>query len=1495
MSDDLKVTLVLDADGNAMVKTVKQADDALDGLGDSAGRAGGKVHDCVLKGRQGISVFTKFAGVLGLVGLSAPAFVSMADDIKSMNARLRQATGSQEAFNQAKADAKRIAQEARADYQSTVNLLSRLTSAADQYNVAQSKISATTEAVTYGLKLYGATAGEVASVQTQLSQALASGVLAGDEFKSMAEASPRLMQALADGLGVARGELKKLAADGELTTEKVINALAGQSEALKQEFASMPTTVGEAMGQLKNTITQAVEAFDTSSGISDAIAGAIMTLSQNLGNVARAFVIATAASTAFYAAQKVGAITTAVGQIIALERALGATSGISALVSAAMKRFAGAAGVATGGIRALGVAIAANPLGLLVAAIAGAITAFILFKDQIHPVAGSIASLGDYAHVAFSYIARGIAWLMSPIKRLAQAWDIVSQAIVDLIEPAKATWEAIGRVLSQFLGFVKGVVNKFIGFFVGSYKAIIAMWKNFPSALNGIIVDAVNWALEGINKFIKGTASLLNNLPGVEINVNTVGFTKLKNEAKGAADSVYAAFSAGFNADYVGAAAGKISETFTATVDTVKAKVHEIGDAWTAEAEAYHRLNEETEKASDSSKEIAEALGQVSPKADEVGNSAGKAGKKLKGMGDAAKKAAKALAEAKKAMNDAAAGLFAQLFPGRKLLLDMKKDAQTLANALSGNAVEAMQKYRLSVDDVAKKQSELNKIIEQFASGKISKETAKKAFDDMKKGIESVEEASKDASSVMEEQFKRAVESIDQSFADMWKSILNGGKVSFKALGDSIKNIMAEVLHGMTTKPLTGWITGLFGNKSASGGNNGQQSQSKDGKSIVNTLNGGFKNVEKTFTKGMNSLFGAETATTQLLGKALAGGVIGAGLGGGVAAIMGADNAGAVSLVSGLAGAGATALASSFGFGTATTGLMALSATGVGAIVAAVVAVAMSLLGKKEDPTSRAWVRADGAISHTRDNKIDGDITKSAGINFWDAAKATAGIYGVKFADSLTAAMTYKVEKKGGLKYYFDLFNDADLDGKRDGDLFYHSALAGDDANDPEKVAQAMAQMQVAALAQADWSAVSQTIAKGMQFVDAKSMSTEQISGFNQWLDQTILIDKAFGDVLGSFYSSLEGFKGSFNDFQGYTQSVYGLVARYGKNMVDDLVSYLSANPTKDYADTAKALNAVTLGIDMLGQTSFATNKDLIAASEGIAKAMGGADAALKSYQAIFNATATATHKAGMAYQMQKQQLDMLNASMGRTGDTYIGTIDALREYVKSLDPMSDVYAEQIRWAGQMATALTNTAQASKYFTDAITGITQSINGVITNIKEDMMSPEQLYNVRKEKAESLAASIASMDSVENIKKAADEAAKLVNGMWQSLSDAQQTAGVGNWMIDFLNEMETLAKGRIEELQNQYKAANEIEEDYNKLKDVALNMEAMQQAAQQQAQAGDKQMQAGYKLAAAAKEMNKFAQNASKASVNMSNAAAQINKPVQVDVMVHQIATGSEIN
>ncbi|EEW6737265.1 phage tail tape measure protein, partial [Escherichia coli] len=123
---------------------------------------------------------------------------------------------------------------------------------------------------------------------TQFSQALAQGVLRGEEFNSVNESGDRIVRALAAGMGVARKDLKAMADDGQLTADKVVPALISQLEVLRDEYAAMPETVSDGITKVENAFMAWVGGANEASGVTKTLSGVLNGVAGQIDNVATA-------------------------------------------------------------------------------------------------------------------------------------------------------------------------------------------------------------------------------------------------------------------------------------------------------------------------------------------------------------------------------------------------------------------------------------------------------------------------------------------------------------------------------------------------------------------------------------------------------------------------------------------------------------------------------------------------------------------------------------------------------------------------------------------------------------------------------------------------------------------------------------------------------------------------------------------------------------------------------------------------------------------------------------------------------------------------------------------------------------------------------------------------------------------------------------------------------------------------------------------------------
>ncbi|EFB8894914.1 phage tail tape measure protein, partial [Escherichia coli] len=236
---------------------------------------------------------TAKSSALNMAGAFAGAFatghlISLADEWSSVNARLKRATQSSDDFQASQRELMAISQRTGTAFSDNASLFARSAASMREYGYSSEVVLKVTEAISTGLKLSGASAAEASSVITQFSQALAQGVLRGEEFNAVNESGDRVIRALAAGMGVAREDLKAMADDGKLTADKVVPALISQLGALRDEYAAMPDTVSSSAIKVENAFMAWVGGANEASGVTKALSGVLNGVAGNIDTVATA-------------------------------------------------------------------------------------------------------------------------------------------------------------------------------------------------------------------------------------------------------------------------------------------------------------------------------------------------------------------------------------------------------------------------------------------------------------------------------------------------------------------------------------------------------------------------------------------------------------------------------------------------------------------------------------------------------------------------------------------------------------------------------------------------------------------------------------------------------------------------------------------------------------------------------------------------------------------------------------------------------------------------------------------------------------------------------------------------------------------------------------------------------------------------------------------------------------------------------------------------------
>ncbi|SUC02425.1 phage tail tape measure protein [Proteus penneri] len=230
------------------------------------------------------SSFANFAKVV-TGALSVKQVINYADGWTDLQNRLKLVTDSTQALNRATNDVYTIAQKTYQSLDATAQVYQRFSDNAERLGINQQKVAELTETVSKAVSLSGTSAASAAMGLTQFGQALAAGQLRGQDLNSVIEQIPGLAQAIAEGMGISMGDLKKKAQDGEMAIDKIIQALEKVKDSVDQKFATSVTTVSQGFTNLQSAMTKFVGEANQSTGATQLLTTGLAGLSNNFSEV----------------------------------------------------------------------------------------------------------------------------------------------------------------------------------------------------------------------------------------------------------------------------------------------------------------------------------------------------------------------------------------------------------------------------------------------------------------------------------------------------------------------------------------------------------------------------------------------------------------------------------------------------------------------------------------------------------------------------------------------------------------------------------------------------------------------------------------------------------------------------------------------------------------------------------------------------------------------------------------------------------------------------------------------------------------------------------------------------------------------------------------------------------------------------------------------------------------------------------------------------------
>lgn len=281
MIQESKLRIVIDSRGAE--KTAQRVRQELQGI-TTHGEYATKSMDAVSVGIR--QLVGQMAGIV-----TVGAAISKMDAYTGLQNRLKLVTDSQAELNTAMNDTFAIAQKTASSWDSTAMVYQRFADNADRLGISMKQTAALTETVSKAISVSGGSAASAEAALMQFGQALASGVLRGEEFNSIAEQAPGLLKAIAMGMDTNVGSLRAMAAEGKITGDELVKALSKAKPYIDDLFNKTDFTIAQSFTQLSNEVTKFVGAAGAGSGAAAGLSAAISGLAENLGTIANIAVV----------------------------------------------------------------------------------------------------------------------------------------------------------------------------------------------------------------------------------------------------------------------------------------------------------------------------------------------------------------------------------------------------------------------------------------------------------------------------------------------------------------------------------------------------------------------------------------------------------------------------------------------------------------------------------------------------------------------------------------------------------------------------------------------------------------------------------------------------------------------------------------------------------------------------------------------------------------------------------------------------------------------------------------------------------------------------------------------------------------------------------------------------------------------------------------------------------------------------------------------------
>ena len=379
-----------------------------------------------------------------LAAISVQKIIDLADTMTTTRARIDLMNDGLQTTDELQSMIMASANRSRAAYQTTADAVSKMGIMAKDAFGNNAELIRFTELINKQFTIAGTSAAGVDAAMLQLTQAMSSGVLRGEELNSIFEQAPTIIQTIADYLGVPIGQIRAMAAEGQITSTIVKNAMLSSADEINAKFNAMPMTFAQVWTLAKNI---ALEAFGP---VIQAIGAGAQWIYENWSTIAPIF-------------------WGLAGAAIAYAVALGIQTA--------------ATWIANGAAKAFFVTLLSNPLFWIALAVGVVIAA--LYK-MIQAV-GGVKNAWEICKAALV-----VAWTA-----LKVAFFAVYNWIANLIDKLKLCWQKAGTAIANFMGDMKvsvlTVLQNMINGAIGIINDFISLLNKIPG-VNISLIEQVTFA-----------------------------------------------------------------------------------------------------------------------------------------------------------------------------------------------------------------------------------------------------------------------------------------------------------------------------------------------------------------------------------------------------------------------------------------------------------------------------------------------------------------------------------------------------------------------------------------------------------------------------------------------------------------------------------------------------------------------------------------------------------------------------------------------------------------------------------------------------------------------------------------------------------------------------------------------------------------------------------------------------------------------------------------